>query len=86
MSMEHVICNKEADIATIKADVGGIKSDVSDIKHAIMGNGQPGLKTVVAKQGQIVDALVWITGACITSILAIAVSLLVAYIKTGAKI
>lgn len=77
---DHVICNKEADIATIKADVTGIKSDVSDIKHALMGNGQPGIKTELAKQGQVVNALVWFTGATVSATLGLIVTLIVQWV------
>jgi hypothetical protein len=36
---QHIICNKEADIATIKSDVGHIKLTLDRLDHAILGNG-----------------------------------------------
>ena len=59
MAIEHVICNKEADIATIKGDVGHIKATLDRLDHAILGNGSPGLVTRCAKLEQIAAVLIW---------------------------
>jgi hypothetical protein len=59
--MEHVICNKEADIATIKSDVSHIKGTMDRLDHAILGNGQPGLMTRAAKLEQIAAVLIWVS-------------------------
>ena len=74
---EHVICNKEADIAVMRSDITGIKSDMSEIKHAILGNGQPGIKTELAKQGQVISALVWFVGVCLTAIVGVVSTLII---------
>ncbi len=63
MSQEHVICNKEADIATIKGDVAHIKITMDRLDHAILGNGQPGLMTRAAKLEQIAAILIWVSTA-----------------------
>ncbi len=76
MLSEHVVCNKEADIAVIKSDVSGIKSDVSDIKHSILGNGQPGLATRTAKLEQAVGAGVWLAGVVVIAVIGLFVDLL----------
>lgn len=83
MSMEHVICNKEADIATIKSDVSHIKSTMDRLDHAILGNGQPGLMSRAVKMEQVISMLVWATGACVTAVLGLAVNLAMSYFKRG---
>ena len=56
---DHVICNKEKDIATLVSDVGHIKATLDRLDHAILGNGTPGLMTRAAKLEQIAAILIW---------------------------
>lgn len=58
-AMQHVICNKEADIATIKTKVDNMEAILTRLDHAILGNGQVGLVTRCAKLEQIAAILIW---------------------------
>lgn len=73
---EHVICNKEADIAVIKSTVAAMSSDLSDIKHSLMGNGQPGLNTRTAKIEQVVSAGIWLAGVIVVAVIGLFVDLM----------
>jgi len=73
---QHVICNKEADIAVIKSDVSGIKSDVAAIKSSILGNGHPGLTTRTANLEQTVRAGVWLAGVVVVAVVGLVVDFL----------
>ena len=65
----HVICNKEADIATIKSGVETMGKDISEIKAHLVGNGTPGLITRAAKLEQIASAGIWLAGVVVVAII-----------------
>jgi len=76
MSQQHVVCNKEADIAVIKADVGTMKDDIKAIKASILGNGAPGLTTRAAKLEQSVGAITWVGGTLFISVSSAVIALI----------
>lgn len=69
MTQQHVVCNKEADIAVIKSDVASIKGDIYVIRKSLLGNGVPGLTTRTAKVEQAISIVAWIGGAMFTAVL-----------------
>ena len=73
---QHVICNKEADIAVIKATVSAIERDVLTIKTSIVGNGHPGLSTRTANLEQTVKAGVWLVGVVVVAVIGLFVDFL----------
>ena len=83
MSLAHVVCNKEADIAVIKSDVSGMRSDVADIKKCLLGNGVPGLTTRTAKLEQAQTAALWFAGIIIVAIVGLAFDLFKRMITGG---
>ena len=66
---QHVICNKEADIAVIKDGVGRMEADIASIKAHLVGNGTPGLITRTAKIEQVVSAGIWLAGVVVVAII-----------------
>jgi len=70
------MCEKAAEIAVMASDVSTIKSDIHEMKHAIIGNGQPGIKTIVAKHDQLLTGIMWAVGLIGTSVAGIAVALI----------
>lgn len=73
-NQEHVICNKEADIAVIKTKVDKIDTTLDRLDHAILGNGQPGLLTRMAKMEQIAAILIWVSTAVTGTLITIVVT------------
>lgn len=80
MSGPHVVCTKEASISAIETKVDGIQKSVERIEYAIVGNGQPGLKTIVAKHDQLLTGIMWVVGVIGTGVASIAVALISQYL------
>lgn len=79
---QHIICNKEADIATIKSDVGHIKLTLDRLDHAILGNGSPGLVTRCAKLEQIANILIWVSTAIGGTLIGLVITAIWKAVKT----
>jgi hypothetical protein len=66
--INHTICNKEVEIATLIADMNYIKEKVGEIHHTLMGNGRPGILEEINKFKGNISTLKWIVGALVTAL------------------
>ena len=86
---QHIICNKEADIATIKGEVSSIKEATVRIetklddqyKHMYVGNGSPSFASTLNSHEQFILAAKWAICALITAVLPMIFVMVKMYMK-----